>query len=107
MWLLFELCDLTAAGTSISIVTQYDIARVQVIIVASCCLVAVVGRCHLYNVARLQAIEAHTGVKMQELKLKDDDVLSLLKDVGAAKRKVAVAVCANVSASLPRYRRRL
>ncbi len=26
---------------------------------------------------------------MQELKLKDDDVLSLLKDVGAAKRKVA------------------
>jgi hypothetical protein len=27
---------LTAAGTSISIVTQYDIARVQVIIVASC-----------------------------------------------------------------------
>jgi hypothetical protein len=44
---------------------------------------------------------------MQELKLKDDDVLSLLKDVGAAKRKVAVAVCANLSASLPRYRRRL
>jgi hypothetical protein len=39
----------------------------------------------------LQAIEAHTGVKMQELKLKDDDVLSLLKDVGAAKRKVHIA----------------
>jgi hypothetical protein len=35
-----------------------------------------------------QAIEAHTGVTMQELKLKDDDVLSLLKDVGTAKRKV-------------------
>ncbi len=31
---------------------------------------------------------------MQELKLKDEDVLSLLKDVGAAKRKVAAAAAA-------------
>ncbi len=46
-----------------------------------------------------QAIEAHTGVTMQELKLKDDDVLSLLKDVGTAKRKVLLLLLLHASLS--------
>ncbi len=54
-----------------------------------------------------QAIEAHTGVTMQELKLKDDDVLSLLKDVGTAKRKVLLLLLLLLHASLSPFLRSL
>ena len=39
------------------------------------------------------------GVAMQEMKLRDEDVLSLLKDVGAAKRKVGCTAAAAAAAT--------
>ena len=59
-----------------------------------------------FSVSRTQAIESHTGVKMQEMKLKDDDVLSLLKDVAAAKRKVMMPSVMLKSANVAFFLRR-
>ena len=67
----------------------------QAIIDVSLCLGMSVTMITQYDITRLQAIEEHVGVKMEEFPVDETDALKLLKIVSIVKREVEIRLNEN------------